>query len=324
MIYETKDQALDRATKHKKQRVETEQATVAGLEKELEDLKKELSQTPVGRGENGEKIVKLERRIADIEGTSNWWTPDSMSGGVQGTHGPVYHGELAAAQSRLEIAQRELNHSSVQREAVMKNPYADMASDAVLEQNVEQTKKLGTVEEASAKSLEPGSIYVHDIHLEKLLSGIAGDRLSLAATTTAAAIDSSSAYHSTPVGQHAIPAMKEDEDGVAQVQPVHLRDIAESILKDKVGGESGTSKLQSDELARMEEIANKQYAEMQQMREGIQEMVSIFKSSGTVGSSSGESPKTKFFRNHVKPTVYGQMTDGKPGSGPNRSVHKTF
>jgi hypothetical protein len=118
--------------------------------------------------------------------------------------------------------------------------------------------------------------------------------------------------------------MKDEEDGVSQVQPVHLRDIADSILKDKVSGESGTSKLQSDELARMEEIANRQYAEMQQMREGIQEMVAIFKSSGPVGSAPQESQRTKFFRNHVKPTVFGQMTDGKPGSGPNRSVHKTL
>ena len=220
-----------------------------------------------------------------------------------------------------EAVQRNLN--AIEKFAT---PAEGEAAEAVLEQNVEQTKKLGTVEEASARSLEPGSIYTHDIHLEKLLSGLGGDRLSLAATTTAAAIDSASAYHATPVGQHAVPVMRGEDDGdVSQVQPVHLRDIAESILKDKVGGEAGTGKLQSDELARMEEIANRQYAEMQQIREGIQEMVSLLRPTGNVvGSGMDEAPKTKFAREHVRPTIYGQMIDGKPGSGPNRSVYKDF
>lgn len=210
--------------------------------------------------------------------------------------------------------------------ASMKDAEPASASDAVLEQNIEQTKKLGTVEEASARSLEPGSIYTHDIHLEKLLAGVLGDdKLALAASTTAGAIETASIQQATPVGQHAIPVVREDGEGAADVQPVHLRDIAESILKDKVGGESGTGKLQSDELARMEEISNRQYAEMQQIREGIQEMVSLMKPSGSVvGSGSGENPKTKFARQQVRPTVYGQMRDGKPGSGPNRSVYKSY
>lgn len=204
------------------------------------------------------------------------------------------------------------------------------ASDAILDQNMEQTKKLGTMEESAAKSLEPGSIYTHDIHLEKLLSGegkfsgiMNSDKIKRAAETTASAIEQTSSYHATPVGQHAIPAMREDEEGVSNVQPVHLRDIADSILRDKTGGESGTGKLQSDELTRMEEVANKQYTEMQQIREGIQEMVRILKpSSEKVSGGVDHDPRTSFARKHVNPSIFGQMRDGKPGSGPNRSVYK--
>ena len=232
------------------------------------------------------------------------------------------------------------------------------ASDAILDQNMEQTKKLGTMEESAAKSLEPGSIYTHDIHLEKLLSGegkakstpgsvtnewqklaspiaqninpdklfsgiMNSDKIKRAAETTASAIEQTSSYHATPVGQHAIPAMREDEEGVSNVQPVHLRDIADSILRDKTGGESGAGKLQSDELTRMEEVANKQYTEMQQIREGIQEMVRILKpSSEKVSGGVDHDPRTSFARKHVNPSIFGQMRDGKPGSGPNRSVYK--
>ena len=54
-------------------------------------------------------------------------------------------------------------------------------------------------------------------------------------------------------------------------------------------------------------------------------MVSLLRPTGNVvGSGMDEAPKTKFAREHVRPTIYGQMIDGKPGSGPNRSVYKDF
>ena len=358
MLYESYSSAKERTVKKYSSNAESERALVAAQEQELEGLKAKRNEVRGRRGwgswamgidPDKDEISSIDQRIAEIEGKKDSW---GYKAGV---------GSLEASKSRLEMWEKKIKDpGAIERKSIGKNvwtgdsdtstvfpekmsaeaadyrlstreqvsidPPSEASAEAVLEQNVEQTKKLGTVEEASARSLEPGSIYTHDIHLEKLLSGLGGDKLSLAATTTAAAIDSASAYHSTPVGRHAVPVMRDENDGgVSQVQPVHLRDIAESILKDKVGGEAGTGKLQSDELARMEEIANNQYAEMQQIREGIQEMVSLLKPSGSVvGSGAGESPKTKFAREHVRPTVYGQMTDGKPGGGPNRSVYKDF
>lgn len=384
MLYESYSAAKERTVGMYQKNAKTERALVAAQEQELARLKDKRKEVrgrrrwggwAMGIDPDKDEIGSIDKRIAEIEGTKDFWGRQKNIGSLEisksrlemwekniedpsvinrksigqnvwtgnSDTSTVFPKEMSAeaidyafdTREQVEINPGNIQETSIPpSEAMQKNlesieslksPVEGPAAEAVLEQNMEQTKKLGTVEEASARSLEPGSIYTHDIHLEKLLSGLDGDRLSLAASTTAAAIDSASAYHATPVGQHAIPVMREEEESVSQVQPVHLRDIAESILKDKVSGDAGTGKLQSDELARMEEIANRQYAEMQQIREGIQEMVSLLKPSGDiVGGGVGESPKTKFAREHVRPTVYGQMIDGKPGGGANRSVYKDF
>ncbi|MFN9978761.1 MAG: hypothetical protein ACK53Y_02545, partial [bacterium] len=62
------------------------------------------------------------------------------------------------------------------------------------------------------------------------------------------------------------------------MEPVHLRDITGTILRDRAG--TGSNKLQSDELSRMEESAYKQVEELEQIRQGIQELVSLMKPKG--------------------------------------------
>lgn len=199
------------------------------------------------------------------------------------------------------------------------------ANEAILDQNIEQNQKLGTMEESAARSLEPGSIYTHDIHLEKLLSEImGGDALSKTAEIAAAAMETASLQQATPVGQHAVPVMR-DEEGAADVQPVHLRDIAESILRDRAGSEAGNGKLQSDELVGIEEVSNKQYEEMRQIREGIETMIGLLRpSAGTVGTEQGPAGKSTTTKRNVTPTVYGQLRNGQPGSGANKAVQKPF
>ena len=137
------------------------------------------------------------------------------------------------------------------------------------------------------------------------------------------AIQAGSMLHSTPVGQHAIPILKSEEDAdVNGVQPVHLRDITDSILRDKVGASAGTNKVQSDELARMEKVANDQYVELQQIREGIYEMVALLRPSGTsiAGDSEMASAKTKNRRKGNQSSIYGKMKYGQPGGNANRAV----
>ena len=197
------------------------------------------------------------------------------------------------------------------------------ANEAILDQNIKQTQKLGTVEESAARSLEPGSIYTHDIHLEKLMSGMGDDRISKAAEITAAAMETASLQQATPVGQHAIPVMKEDVAG--DVQPVHLRDISESILREKAGNDAGNRKLQSDELVGIEEVNNKQYEEMRQIREGIETMIGLLKpSANTVGTEQGSVAKSRSAKRNVTPTVFGQLRNGQPGSGANKAVQKPY
>jgi hypothetical protein len=146
-----------------------------------------------------------------------------------------------------------------------------------------------------------------------------------AAISASAAMETASVQQATPVGQHAIPAMREEGEGVGNVQPVHLRDIAESILRDKVGSEAGNGKLQSDELVGIEEVNNKQYEEMRQIREGIETMIDLLKpSASTVGSEQGPGSRTTAVRRNVTPTVYGQLRNGQPGSGANKAVQKPF
>jgi len=137
------------------------------------------------------------------------------------------------------------------------------------------------------------------------------------------AMESVSIAHSTPVGQHAVPILRAEEDAdVNGVQPVHLRDITESILRDKVGADAGTNKVQSDELARMEKVANDQYAELQQIKEGIREMVTLLRPSGTniAGDSEMAAGKTKDPRKPYHASIYGKMKYGQPGGNANRAV----
>jgi hypothetical protein len=150
-------------------------------------------------------------------------------------------------------------------------------------------------------------------------------KMETSADDALSAMEQSSIKYATPVGQHAVPVVRPDGESVSDVQPVALREIGEAILRNKVGGEAGTNKFQNDELVSIEELSNKQYDEMHQIREGIQEMVSLFRNSGGSSSGGGEgvgSPNKGSVATNVGPKVFGQMRDGKPGGGPNRSVQK--
>lgn len=136
-------------------------------------------------------------------------------------------------------------------------------------------------------------------------------------------VDRASATASTPVGHHAVPVLTPNENqDVGAVQPVHLRDITGSILRDKAGS-SGTGKIQSDELARIEEASYKQVTELEQIRQGINEMVGLLKpkGSGVVGGTGdSERAGTKDPRRPLHAARFGKMKYGKVGGNANRSL----
>lgn len=142
------------------------------------------------------------------------------------------------------------------------------------------------------------------------------------AGVTVAKIEAQTVQLSTAVGQHAIPAARPDQGTpAAGVEPVHLRDITGTILRDKAG--SGGNKLHSDELSRMEEASNRQVSELEQIRQGIQELVSLMKpkGGGLVGGSGDAGPgNTKDPRRPMHAARFGKMKFGVPGGMANRSV----
>ena len=118
----------------------------------------------------------------------------------------------------------------------------------------------------------------------------------------------------------ATSAPTDAESGVARVEPVHLRDIGGTILRDRAG--SGGNKMQSDELSRIEEVSYRQLSELEQMRQGIQDLVSLMKPKGSsiVGSGEDAGPgKTKDPRRPMHAVRFGKMKYGKIGGNANRS-----
>jgi hypothetical protein len=138
---------------------------------------------------------------------------------------------------------------------------------------------------------------------------------------TSASVEKTSAALSTSVGHHAVPILKPEDNPASEVQPVHLRDITDSILRDRAG--SGGNRLQSDELARMEEASYRQVEELEQIREGIKEMVSLLRPKGgsVVGDTSGSGHgRTKDPRRPLHAANFGKMKYGKVGGNANRSL----
>jgi len=153
----------------------------------------------------------------------------------------------------------------------------------------------------------------------------AGGKQPVAKAADAASkkIETNSTAVATPVGQHAVPIAKPSEDAdVGSVQPVHLKDITGSILRDKAGT-SGTGKIQSDELSRIEEASFRQVDELEHIKQGINEMVALLKPKGTgvVGGTGDMGPgRTKDPRRPLHAAQFGKMKYGKAGGNANRAL----
>ena len=176
-------------------------------------------------------------------------------------------------------------------------------SDGVIE-GFRELSKLGTPEfVATADAIHRMGEGIEKIHSIPMAKPTPGD------ATTA----------TTPVGD-ALPTLG---SGASAVEPVHLRDITGSILRDRAG--SGGNKLHSDELSRMEEASNRQVSELEQIRQGIQELVSLMRpSGGVVGDSGGSGTgSTKDPRRPMHAARFGKMKFGVPGGLANRSVVNT-
>jgi hypothetical protein len=144
-------------------------------------------------------------------------------------------------------------------------------------------------------------------------------------------IDASLSKGQGTLSQHAIPMANPTDteakpiaNTTTDVQPVHLRDIGQTILREKVSSGSGVGKLQSDELTRMEETAYKQVEELEQIREGINELVALMKPRGGGSSIAGSSKitpgSTKDPTRPMQSARFGLMTSGRPSGNANRAV----
>jgi len=144
-----------------------------------------------------------------------------------------------------------------------------------------------------------------------------------AANNASASMEKASVAVATPVGQHAVPIAKPSEGAdVGSVQPVHMKDITGSILRDKAGT-SGRGKIQSDELSKIEEASLRQVDELEQIKQGISEMVALLKPKGTgvVGGTGDMGPgRTKDPRRPLHAAQFGKMKYGKAGGNANRSL----
>jgi phage-related protein len=146
-------------------------------------------------------------------------------------------------------------------------------------------------------------------------------------------IDGSLSGSQDLLNKHAIP-MANPKDVEARpitntttdVQPVHLRDIGQTILREKTSANSGTGKLQSDELTRMEETAYKQVEELEQIKEGINELVALMRPRGgssVAGPSNQISGSTKDPRRPMQSAVFGKMKFGYPSGTANKDILRT-
>jgi hypothetical protein len=145
---------------------------------------------------------------------------------------------------------------------------------------------------------------------------------TVAAKGASDSVGKASAGVSTPVGHHAVPVLKPNENAdVGAVQPVHLRDITGSILRERAGT-SGTGKVQSDELSRIEDASVRQVDELEQIRQGISEMVALLRPKGNVVGGTGDSMPggTKDPRRPMHAAKFGKMKYGRAGGNANRSV----
>ena len=138
--------------------------------------------------------------------------------------------------------------------------------------------------------------------------------------------NSSNIIHSVPTVR---PLEGEPASGIGSeidknVQPVHLRDISQTILREKVGSQPSSGRLQSDELTRMEEASVRQVEELEQIRDGILELVALMKPTGRGAQLSGYSDQlagsTKDPRRPMHSATFGKMKYGKPGGNANSSI----
>jgi hypothetical protein len=155
---------------------------------------------------------------------------------------------------------------------------------------------------------------------------VAGEKpapTDVAAKKASESMEKASVVASTPVGQHAVPIAKPSEDAdVGAVQPVHMKDITGSILRDKAGT-SGRGKIQSDELSRIEEASLRQVDELEQIKQGISEMVALLKPKGTSvvgGTGDMGAGRTKDPRRPLHSAQFGKMKYGRAGGNANRAI----
>jgi len=178
------------------------------------------------------------------------------------------------------------------------------------------------VEARTGRSLEQATADAYGAPTARRAVVPAGGMPTNAAAAASHSVERASASVATPVGHHAVPAARPSQgEDVGSVQPVHLRDITGSVLRDRAGT-SGTGRVQSDELSRIEQASFRQVEELEQIRQGISDMVALLKPKGgsVGGSDETGAGGTKDPRRPLHAARFGKMKYGKVGGNANRSL----
>jgi hypothetical protein len=167
-----------------------------------------------------------------------------------------------------------------------------------------------------------GAGMASDIVYDKVVGTGSGSEVipDKAAQASLSAVESKSLNVATPVGQHAIPVVK-PEDDVSDVQPVHLRDISQTMLRDRASTNVGSRQLHSDELTRIQEASDEQVYELQRIREAMENLASYMKPTGaTIGSSETSPGSTRDPRRPLHAALYGRRKYSQPGGNAARAL----
>jgi len=211
-------------------------------------------------------------------------------------------------------------------------------NDIIAKANASISPVLPTPTDASAwdpiKSVERNPEFIKAMsNLEADIINAGGGELIPSATSTSGledfllktqvGLENKAATLTTPVGHHAVPMLKpEGESDVGAVQPMHLRDITNTILRDKAGSQAEAGKLPVKELAGIEDASNEQVDRLGLIKDAINKLVDLMtpKGSSVVGDDGGKAGSTKDSMMPVHAGLFGNSRYGRVGDSANRSV----
>lgn len=212
--------------------------------------------------------------------------------------------EMLGRQNKLEekkqfdTEMRKLTSEIQKTEKMTDFAVREKAATKLVTQSNELVKRFGNAEGGVGYADKPTAFIAGEKGLE---------RISIQKVNPTSAFNGASAQAST---------------SQASMQPYHPADIAESILRERTSAEAGTPNFKSPELVAIEEASYQQVETLEEIAEGIHELVALMKPRGNsiVGSTDQQTASTRGKRRPMHSAQYGTLKYGKPGGNANRQV----